>query len=478
MRKIIFYIIFTVLFSVWNLYSWYDADWGYRRKITINSNSVFGTLTNFPYLVAFTNDSELSNLVGKSDGSDIMFVNHTDSNKLSYEREYYTNGDFFAWVKVPLLADQSNTVIYMYFGNPLASEQQDRSNTWDSDYLLTLHMSEKGSGTRYDSTTNAHHCTPANYEGDEATNGIVAGGDYFDGSDYLDMPLLGTTSNMSLEIWVNINSLPNTFNSLFHNDGWEGYDIHTRIRDNGTVDLGINGNTPTDRSSSYTFGPADYGIWQHIVFTYSASSNFLRFYINGTFDSEVSYTATGPVTIGAGQLGDWDGGNRSFNGIFDEIRVSRKVRSTDWYKTSYTNQFLLYDSATQSNIEAPGDMVIINPLNGSYYSGVTIMTGYTIAGGSTVEDVFISNSMDPVWAATGYSGSNWWTNVDTASFADGAVTFCFMSTNASGTTNGFPERSFYVDNSDPYGQQTNYLNRWLPLDTNLTLAGTNYDSVS
>ena len=51
---------------------WYDYDWQYRKKITINSANVTGDLTDFPVLISIT-DSDLAT-DARSDGFDILFT--------------------------------------------------------------------------------------------------------------------------------------------------------------------------------------------------------------------------------------------------------------------------------------------------------------------------------------------------------------------------------------------------------------------
>ena len=47
-----------------------------------------------------------------------------------------------AWVKVATLSHLSDTVIYMYYGNPGAADQQDKTNVWTSSYSGVWHLSE------------------------------------------------------------------------------------------------------------------------------------------------------------------------------------------------------------------------------------------------------------------------------------------------------------------------------------------------
>ena len=63
---------------------WYNDSWEYRKKITTSLNTVISSdLTNFPYLVSFT-DSDFTKTT-ESDGSDIVFTASDGTTELAYE---------------------------------------------------------------------------------------------------------------------------------------------------------------------------------------------------------------------------------------------------------------------------------------------------------------------------------------------------------------------------------------------------------
>src|SRR5690606_29293940 len=86
------------------------------------------------------------------------------------------------------------------------------------------------------------------------------------------------------------------------------------------------------------------GAWQHIAVVYDSSStaNDPEIYIDGVA------TTVAKQTIAAGNLSDettvpFRIGNsstsqRTFDGVLDEIRVSRVMRSADWIATRYANE--------------------------------------------------------------------------------------------------------------------------------------------
>ena len=80
MKLHFFIVLFTICSLLFHLPSdfeanatadWYNDSWEYRKKITTSLNTVISSdLTNFPYLVSFT-DSDFTKTT-ESDGTDIV----------------------------------------------------------------------------------------------------------------------------------------------------------------------------------------------------------------------------------------------------------------------------------------------------------------------------------------------------------------------------------------------------------------------
>ena len=96
--------------------NWYNIDWKYRKKITIDSTKVMDDLTGFPVLISFPSDSDLATNT-RGDAFDILFTASDGVAKLSHEVEFYDNttGQLVAWVKVPLLLITPSLLIVSLF---------------------------------------------------------------------------------------------------------------------------------------------------------------------------------------------------------------------------------------------------------------------------------------------------------------------------------------------------------------------------
>jgi len=114
----------------------------FKKELTIEAVDVTGAspLVDFPLLVSIT-DTDLRDNV-RSDGFDIRF---TDSNgvRIPYEREAYDNstGELVAWV----LTDLSDTVdnkIFMVYGSPNATDQQNPLPVWNTRFQDIFHYNQ------------------------------------------------------------------------------------------------------------------------------------------------------------------------------------------------------------------------------------------------------------------------------------------------------------------------------------------------
>lgn len=171
------------------------SSWQKKMPITFAGYNPPGgvtTLTNFPALVVLsTNISGFSYRQFQSlTNQDLRFTAADGTTELNYEIESWnTNGSSYVWVQLPLLAD-TNTAIRGYWGksNTTAPAYTTNGATWSSEFLGVWHLSEGGTGTRYNSTSNSYGATPYGFTGVESVTGPIGSADQLNGSKYLDVP--------------------------------------------------------------------------------------------------------------------------------------------------------------------------------------------------------------------------------------------------------------------------------------------------
>ncbi|MBE3120857.1 MAG: DUF2341 domain-containing protein [Thermoplasmata archaeon] len=301
------------------------STWLYRKMITIDHKKIAESLTDFPVMIKLTSDSDLSSHA-QDDADDIYFT-YSNGARLAHEIEYYSSGTggLVAWVKVPNLSSTMDTVLYMYYGNPSASNQENIEGTWDNNFLAVHHLAET-SGVAYDSTSNNNDGT--SYGGlNQDVQGRIDGADFFDGSnDHLTVPqVYASQTQFTLEAWIYPQigaryfiSQWSNFKGVFLQVGYNPDHIEWYIDGASGGISGITLNT-----------------WYHIVLTYNGTT--AKIYKNaGRPNSQICNAPTWPVQDLF--IGDRSAGSRQFHGVIDEVRLSNIARSRGWIITEYNNQ--------------------------------------------------------------------------------------------------------------------------------------------
>jgi len=311
-------------------------DWLYRDKIILSPTIVSNTdQTDFPLLIKFATHNGLRDHA-QANFNDVFFTSSDRTTKLSHEIEKYdkSTGELWAWVKIPVLSSSANTILYMYYGNPGASNQRDGIHVWDANFKAVYHLGENGSPYN-DVTSNANNSMGGTNP--SQIDAVVGKGENFNGSSQdISFPqIFSTSSETTVSIWVKFNTLPSVsghYNAIIgksHNGS--DFDLLTSPLDNKFYWYG-------GATVSSTTTVADINTWYYVVATFK-SNNYVKVYINGNYENQ---GATGSGQIGntnaldIGQSGVWPG--RWLGGIADEARVSTVARSADWIKTEYNNQ--------------------------------------------------------------------------------------------------------------------------------------------
>jgi hypothetical protein len=325
--------------------AWYNPSWTNRKTVTIDHTKVTGALnlTNFPMLFSVT-DANLKTVanggsVGKVDGTDILFTAGDGITKLNHELESYnpSTGQIVAWVRVPTLSPVSDTVIYGYYGNASASNQQNGPGVWDSAYRGVYHLKETltSSGqTVADSTSNGFQgLSMGTWNGSQQAGGKIGGGLRFDGgSDSLDLKNLAFSGGTyTVSFWTNPAS-----NSGYIFDSYTAQRLVVDLGDYVPVPnaLGVYDNGAW-LALSTGLSPAQ---WVYVTLVLNSGAGTITGYVNGTVTGTAAYSVITSHSNEAQSLGSGALNYAWFNGILDEFRLSTSARSADWILTEYRNQ--------------------------------------------------------------------------------------------------------------------------------------------
>jgi hypothetical protein len=324
------------------------TNWQYMKVISVDASKVSGTLSDFPVLISIV-DPDLA-AHAQASGNDILFATSGGA-PLAHEIELYNpiTGALVAWVNVPSISDSSGADIYMYYGNPSASDQQNAAGVWDSDYKGVFHMSDATDSSIVDSTSGVVGAKTgagapaqttgqvANGQSNTAQNKITVG----DSDDWY------FSSDFTIEVWVNFNSVQTGGGSYWKNT-FVSQDVSSGIATKWMFCYdAVQGtkleyvNPSASGASQETHGNAwtpTMGTWYNLVVT--KSGNTISFYRNGASDGTYSDSVplpnvNNPLTMFYSE----QTGTVYLHGKLDEIRISNGVaRSADWIATQYNNQ--------------------------------------------------------------------------------------------------------------------------------------------
>ena len=341
----------------------FDEGWQYRKKITIDHTKVAGDLTNFPVLVSAT-DTDLRDRA-QADGDDILFMGGTGvATKLYHEIEEYddSSGKLIAWVNVPSISGDGDTVFYMYYGNPSCNSQQFSDKTWNAQFKAVWHLHESPTGTIHDSTLNDNDGTSyGGMSSSDLVDGMVSKCIDFDGDDdYISTPDSSSLKpeSVTLAAWFRPleEDVPNGYVvSKSSDDTWGNADGHTygfgfRLGKDGStwIDARFERDTTAQQHEHAGHYYTTNNEWHHLTLTFDGNTNNAHFYVNGVLNGTVPschstvlwYPDAWDFLMGASKQheGSSHAPNIFFKCRIDEVRVLNTAVDASWVSTEYNNQ--------------------------------------------------------------------------------------------------------------------------------------------
>jgi len=323
--------------------TWYDSDYSYKKKITIDKTKVAGDETDFPVLISVTDndlrDEANGGHVKSASGYDIIFTNGTETAQLNHEIERYvnTNGLLVFWVKIPSLSSTADTDFYIYYGKTGVVADPSSTDTWDSSFVGVYHLNESAGATCNDSTSGSNDGT---YNGDlpDRVTGQTGYGQDLDGTgDYISF---GSGSHISatgtVEIWGEQDDA----------DEWCYY--YHNVNDTATYSsIQLRGNPGAYHDTSGVFD--DSSEWDAHCGTPDTNWNYFglawQTHDMVVYRNKVSELTSNTCEPSAFAYDNylfigchWQEDRGYFNGVMDEIRFSNIRRSNNWLNTTYETE--------------------------------------------------------------------------------------------------------------------------------------------
>ncbi len=317
--------------------AWWNADWAFRKQITIDASAAGGGLTSdagrVPVLVRL-HDGNFSFKDGKADGTDIRFIAADDKTPINAHIETFDNVFDIALVWVDLSEIKAGTTqsFFLYYGNPKADSASDPHITYDTDQILDYHFTEK-SGVTKDWTAygnNALNSIP------QDSAALIGAGAKFDGNHVLAIPAGGPMNvaaggAQTLSVWIKPDNLFGTTVVYARHDGLNSLVIGLTA---GKPYVSINGM----RGESDV--PLTAGQWHHLAVT---ADDKVTFYV----DSQPKQTLatrlpalTTPATLGGeASPGPVPGPVTSgFVGSMDEFTIAKTARPAGFIRALFTSE--------------------------------------------------------------------------------------------------------------------------------------------
>ncbi|KPJ58601.1 MAG: hypothetical protein AMJ46_13950, partial [Latescibacteria bacterium DG_63] len=339
-----------------------EAFFSRERKITIDYTKVgldnSGSISNFPVLINITGESDLKAVtngghVYSQDGWDIVFRDSAGRRHRYHEIEYYDPcaGDLIAWVKIPSLSKENDTVIWMYYGLPAIAQKTEKpEEVWHTDDgwrgVWHLKEDEADSAPQYtDSTSNTNNGTAVLMDSANPVAGRI-----YNAQTFVDMTKnrincgnhnsLESTGDRTVEAWVKTTNSNN-----------EAAVIAAKWGDSATKqwywlgkldDSEIRFYVDADQYVTCPLSLINDGDWRHVVGTFNDTTDKIRIYVDGDQKNEADWAGTDQTVAVEFWIGNNPGladpQDQEWVGEIDEVRVSNVARSADWIKTCSNNQ--------------------------------------------------------------------------------------------------------------------------------------------
>ncbi|MHA2120212.1 MAG: DUF2341 domain-containing protein [Promethearchaeota archaeon] len=340
-----------------------EAYFRYYKIIKIDHRQIFGTggHSNFPLLISLL-DTDLRFDI-QPDGDDIGFS--LGSTWLDHEIEVFnqnfngSHAELITWVRIPDLSTSLDTYIRMYYGNATMGSRQNPTGVWDSSYKGVWHLKES-SGFTLDSTSYNENgivtgtvIRPSTGQVGDAYNYGVDG--TFNVGDPADGHLDFSTESFMVSMWMNIDTSTGELQIPLYKGAsstWDpGYCFSTPITGNSLGFYIADGtNNAGSPSASVMFDS-----WIYVVGIVDRTRDLVRIFKNGT-EVGTGTDISGILSLADTQNLDFQCAlpTNDLDGLLDEVRVLNTIRSKDWIKTEYYNQYdpsSFYTIGIEKNLE-------------------------------------------------------------------------------------------------------------------------------
>lgn len=332
---LLFFLGMSMLGSAHAETPWWQADWKYRKPITIDAGpqgaALGGNVGRVPVLVRLhTGNFAFDGLA--EGGKDIRFVGNDGRTILNHQIEQYDTGRGIAliWVDVPAISGTTAQTAWMYYGNPNAPASGNGQLVFDPDYTAIYHFAE-ARGEPRDTTAYGNNAAGEVQPADGAIIGrgaLLAGQPLrLPGSPSLAVAADGA---MTFSAWIKPDQLG------------PGQAIYARRDADNALIVGLDNGIPYVQVNQARSAPVQAlkaGQWTHLAI--SAQQGTVTLYVGGREAARLAAALpamAGEALIGGDAVATVDAASspagttervaalNPFAGAIDEVRVSKVAR--------------------------------------------------------------------------------------------------------------------------------------------------------
>ena len=329
------------------------VDWtAYQKSFDVTFSGYAGssTLVDFPVLIRLSktlNDFDYAKCK-VADGGDLRFSDAAGNLLDSEVDTWNPNGESLVWVKVPQLNRDTKITAHYGCASPDAVTP---ANVWSAGYVGVWHLKESGVPMAESSGVSTPFSTASGsgivYQAAGAVGGAVdfSGGNSSARLSANDDDDLDGFTDCTFEFWTKQEAASTLQYGSYllakrTKIGEDAAYILYSNKDTGKGIFGVSttGNQPTVIIGSSQDMVPTWGEWCHQAFVRNASGTKKSYgYMNGVSAGTASFTNTDPIYDSTSKLhlGNSQGTGATFNGLIDELRISRVARSADWLLASH-----------------------------------------------------------------------------------------------------------------------------------------------
>ncbi|WP_446810965.1 DUF2341 domain-containing protein [Methylomonas sp. 2BW1-5-20] len=367
MNRFVLSVLFFLLFSS-HAQAWWNDDWGYRKKITIDAQQlqqagVKPVAEGLVLVRLHTGNFSFFADLGEN-GKDLRFMAGDDKTPLKFyiEKIDPINEMALIWVKLPKdIATAEVPMFWMYYGNPKAVDGQESAGVFDVSQAVAYHFE---AGPVKDAT--AYNNQPAT-----ATQTVVEGGAAgeaggFDGSQSIKIAAtpgiqMAVEFGWTVSGWVKIDQAQ-TDGVIFQRDG---------------LILSVRGQTPVlELNRKELVSPVDLNLatWQHLAV--AGNKDGFTLYVDGKPAGLLP--ASVPALLGDISIGAAVDGSRGFVGAIDEFGIAKVARDQNYLQFAAMMQgqssaLLNYGEDSTPDSEEGGESYLMSTLDNVTIDGWVII---------------------------------------------------------------------------------------------------------